>query len=500
MKRYHFFPLYLIALLSLLAFIAGCATPSPRSIPRLLDRPMECQEFLERLDKITGDTGAKNAAHRRVPGFPYLRTNRFLSALQEKLDSDEQRKEWVEWMLELDLSDRKKETLNLPDEAVLALSQGRHIDRDKLYKHTQYCCLELFMHDQTRPDVYEKLSRFVSVPDEYVFALRVFGLYPLVYLPVNLITYNVRERIKKTFKQPLDELLVEGHLTTYCPPADRTSLSENEIQDMFRNSRKTSLRVPRFSEDEEKQLVEHFAPVFIQDVNAPYDMPGEVAWGVGKLTINSEKPTVYYFVSHAFLKGVPIFQIVYVIWYTERAGKRSPLIERGPLDGMMIRISFDSMGRPFMVDGTNGCGCYHFFAPKKDRIKKVIARPFALDPFVPQWLPEIVSGTYLGIRINSGWHQVERLCALPPPSNALTYELVPYDRLESIPKGAGLRESMFDTKGIARGSHRIEPYILFSSGIPSIGSMRQRGHHAIELTDRVHFDDPYLFDENFIFK
>ena len=162
----------------------------------------------------------------------------------------------------------------------------------------------------------------------------------------------------------------------------------------------------------------------------------------------------------------------------------------------MIRISFDSMGRPFMVNGTNGCGCYHFFAPKKDRIEEVIARLCALDPFVPQWLLEIVSSMYLGIRINSGWHQIERLCPPAPLSDALTYKLVPYDRLKSIPEGTGLRESMLDAKGIARRSHRIEPYILFSSGIPSIGSMRQRGYYAIELTDRVHCDDPYLFDEN----
>jgi hypothetical protein len=55
MKRNHFFPLYLVAGLSLLAFIAGCATPSPKSIPRLLDRPRECQEFLEHLDFLLFD-------------------------------------------------------------------------------------------------------------------------------------------------------------------------------------------------------------------------------------------------------------------------------------------------------------------------------------------------------------------------------------------------------------------------------------------------------------
>jgi hypothetical protein len=29
--------------------------------------------------------------------------------------------------------------------------------------------------------------------------------------------------------------------------------------------------------------------------------------------------------------------------------------------------------------------------------------------------------------------------------------------------------------------------------------MRQRGHHAIKLVGREHFDDPELFDKNFEF-
>jgi hypothetical protein len=33
-----------------------------------------------------------------------------------------------------------------------------------------------------------------------------------------------------------------------------------------------------------------------------------------------------------------------------------------------------------------------------------------------------------------------------------------------------------------------------------VGSMRQRGHHAISLVGRDHFDDPELFEKNFIFR
>jgi len=46
----------------------------------------------------------------------------------------------------------------------------------------------------------------------------------------------------------------------------------------------------------------------------------------------------------------------------------------------------------------------------------------------------------------------------------------------------------------------IEPYIFFSMGIPKIGYMRQRGHHAIKMVGREHFTNPYLFDRNFTFR
>ncbi len=72
--------------------------------------------------------------------------------------------------------------------------------------------------------------------------------------------------------------------------------------------------------------------------------------------------------------------------------------------------------------------------------------------------------------------------------------------LESLPAGPGAHASLFGPGGIAKGSERIEPYILFSMGVPDVGSMRQRGHHAILFIGRSHFDDPGLFDRNFEFR
>jgi len=42
--------------------------------------------------------------------------------------------------------------------------------------------------------------------------------------------------------------------------------------------------------------------------------------------------------------------------------------------------------------------------------------------------------------------------------------------------------------------------MMFSMGVPDIGAMRQRGHHAIALIGRAHFDDPNLFNIYFKLK
>jgi hypothetical protein len=265
-------------------------------------------------------------------------------------------------------------------------------------------------------------------------------------------------------------------------------------------ARKNPLGLPLPTGDQEKALIRTFAPVFLQDVAAPYDRPGRVAWISGRPEVDTARPTVYYYLSHGFRKGEPVLQINYAVWYAERAGERTPRIERGRLDGLTVRVSLDGEGVPFMVDVMSNCGCYHFFVPRKGEIEQVRSRPLRFAPLIPQDLPEAFPGKRLEVRVTTGWHQVERLAASEGSADPVSYDLVPYDVLEALPRDDGRMESLFDGKGIAKGSDRTERYVLFSMGIPSIGSMRQRGHHAIDLLERVHFDDPGLFDERFLFR
>jgi hypothetical protein len=496
MKRY----LSLFFLPSFFLFL-GCASILSQRIPETLERPRPCQEFLERLDEKVREAGVRDASSFSVPGFPYLRTSRFLSALKGRLKNEEEREMWVRWMQELDLRSREKEISNLPDRMVLTLTSEETglPDREGVFGRVASCSFTLLNHDRSRSDFYSKLKPLVKVPDEYSALLRIAGIYPLVALPVAAVTENSRKKIWRRFDTDLKDLPVDGSLRAFVPVKGE-SLEEKEVGEILEASRKNPLKVPLPDTSQEKKLVETFAPIFIQDEVALYDRIGRVKWEDHRIKVNPERPAVYYYLSHTFLKGEPVLQINYAIWYSERAGENPPSIEKGHLDGLTARISLDGQGKIFMVDVENNCGCYHLFAPDQERMDRILSRPLMFDAMVPQWLPKVPPGQHLGIRISSGWHQVQRLMSVKEAPDPIPYELIPYGALESIPHKDGRRESIFDAKGVAKGSERVERFILFSMGIPSIGSMRQRGHHAIELIGRVHFDDPRLFDQNFVFK
>jgi len=395
-------------------------------------------------------------------------------------------------MRDLDLAARKKEIEALPDGALKPMAASR----EDLLGRIGACSKKLHDFDRARPEFFEELKPRVAVPGEYSDALRMIGLYPLVTIPEYKITAGVRERIRSRYQMPYEELRAEGALRTYRPPPRQG----RDAREIIAASRLNPLGIPMPSADEAREMALRYAPVIIQDETAPYDRVGRIVWKGQDLVVDGQKPAVYYYLSHARVKGDAILQINYTFWYPARSGEQAPAIEHGHLDGLTLRLSFDAAGRLFMLDLMNNCGCYHLFIPARDRVERMIQRYYPNDPFAPQWLPDIAPGKSPAARIMSGWHQVQRIMAVSPPEGSTPYELLPYELLESLPGEDGLSRSMFDAQGIARGSERVERFIYFPTGIPSIGSMRQRGHHAITLSEQTCFDEPGLFEYYFEFR
>ena len=489
------------SILLLIIFTQGCAGRASYQFVNESLRPSAVSRFFDELDSAVYRSGTRNGAYFAVPGFPYLRADRFLVSLKDRLKNDAQKDQWVRLMQQLDMAARKTEIQTLPAGEVerLAAVFGLLPDRRILQATAISYSDKMLAHDQLRPDFYEVLLVAVQDSDEYSTLMRIFGLYPIAAIPVAIVTHRVFDEIAEWHQLPPDALQPQGTLTAFGP-AETLEFSGKTVREILKRSRQNPLAIPLPSVADRQTLSATFAPVIIQDLAADYDRPGAMVWGKNQLEIDPANPRAYYYFTNAYFKKEPVLQINYVIWYSARGGPNSPLIERGHIDGLTIRVSLADSGRPFMVDIMNNCGCYHFFAPRNEKVQQIRSSPLAIDAFVPTGLPDEFPPKRLTISIISGWHQVANVDARRRPVDFTPYHLEPYQQLEMLPKNDTHHESMFTARGIAKYSQRIESDIFIPMGVPQVGSMRQRGHHAIKFVGRAHFDDPHLFDNHFKFK
>lgn len=496
LKKSYTVPIIFILIL----FYQGCASRIAHRFITESQRPSEYARFFNELDKAVDQAGVRNAAYFQVAGFPYLRANRFIVSLKSRLSTDAQKKQWIRWMQQLDIDARETEIRNLPASAVEKLVAGFEdmSDRKRLYEKVIFYSNKLLAHDQLQPDFYAVLQGAVRNSSEYSTVMQVFGLYPITAIPVALVNHSVFSEIADWHHLPADQLQTLGTLTAYGP-AETADFSSRDVHKILERSEKNPLGIPIPSEADQIILLAVFAPVIIQDRAGDYDKIGAVVWGAEGIEIEPDTPKVYYYFTHAFYKQQAILQLNYVFWYAARMGPNSPRIERGRIDGLTVRVSLDPAGMPFMVDFMNNCGCYHAFVPRREKTNQILPSPLAIDAFVPTWLPDDFPQERLAIRVNSGWHQIENIAAGKIPPKFITYDLMAYKQLEMLTRPDHTSESMFTPRGIGKFSERIEPLIFFPMGIPDIGSMRQRGHHAVKFVGRAHFDDPHIFDRNFEF-
>jgi hypothetical protein len=483
----------LTALFLGLLLLQGCAAPRIESTLPHRQRPDDSLRFFSTLDTAVQREAVGDAAAFRLEGFPYLRTNRFLAAMGSRLETADQQRAWLKELRRLDRMGREKEIRNLPEDAL-----NRLLDRFRAAGRKDLMALageygdRLLETEAAIPGVIPPIADAARGNSEYSLFLRVAGLYPVAALPVTLLTHKAQREFRGWHRTPPGDLPVRGNLIIYVPPITDTAGPIAFQRD--------SLGRILLDPAQTRRLVNRFAPILRQDTVDVTDRPGRIHWQGETVSVDPDSPTAYVYLTHAFFGEIPALQINYVFWYKARTGPQAPLIERGHLDGMTIQVSLAPDGRPFMVNIMNNCGCYQQSFPNPDFIEGVAPQPLEIDAFVPADLPPGIPPRHISLRVNSGWHQVQQVVSEPIPDRGILYDIRPYSELESLPRDGGRFESIFTPDGIVKGSGRIEPYILFSMGIPDIGSMRQRGHHATRLVGREHYDDPEVFNRNFIFR
>lgn len=497
------------------ALLAGCAAIDPYYAAPIAERLTradalgDCARRLRDIDARIDALGVRDAIAPRVPGFPYLRVDRYTASLASSAPAAP----WTERLSELDREARLVEFANsgLSDADWAALEACRpHFtaaDRDR----------------------FEAVRQAAVVPDDYSTGLRALGLYPLTRLAFAAGIRGLHERTRRAFETPLEALPRAGELLRYVPmaPRDTASLGGVAALPLEESTAGPSdekpgsppadaLGVPRLSRALGWQLLAQHAPSLVVDTASDDDRLGSLLWrtvaDTARVAVDTGAPAAYARIAYARLGGAVRVQLVYTFWFPARPPEGSFDVLAGPLDGVVWRVT---LGRPaegdyvpLLYDTIHPCGCYPMFFPTL----RVQARPQpdTLDEgmFAPQVAPEPADGERIVLRVASRTHYLQRVTAEPGAAQGLPYALRDDDELrllplpasrEHVPGQVGTR-SIFGPDGLVVGSERAERFYFWPMGIASAGQMRQWGRHATAFVGRRHFDDPLLLDRYFVIR
>ncbi len=477
-----------VAGVGLALLLAGCALNPPRPS----DNPavVRCLELYGKLDAMVAVHGATPSAPARVPGFPYLRVDRILAGFRAQPLNPAETAAWLTRLNALDQEARRVEWASLPESVRTAPSRKPAL-ADGVLPALAGCAATLRSADMLDPERLALIRERARAPDDYDTVNQVLGLYPLAMLPVDFGIYRYQEETRALFARPMAELMVHGELRRYGSPFVPPVTID------FATLPRDALDIPTLNPAQTEALFAGHAPIWEIGVATPDDLPGAPYWGAGGVpTVNPAEPVVYRYLSHARWRGEPLLQLNYLIWFAARPRTGMFDLLGGALDGVLWRVTLDRSGQPLLYDSIHACGCYHQLFPGPSLRLRTGTAQWAEPPLVPQPAPGVGEGERTVIRLASGSHELQRVYA-DRPGAVTRLEEREYAALYAVPVEHGPPRGLFGPDGRVAGSERAERWLLWPTGVPSPGAMRERGRHAIAFVGRRHFDDADLLDRLF---
>ncbi|MCA9310188.1 MAG: hypothetical protein KDA21_03225 [Phycisphaerales bacterium] len=231
----------------------------------------------------------------------------------------------------------------------------------------------------------------------------------------------------------------------------------------------------------------------------------------GTVRIATDEPAVFARVEHPMYNGVPTKSLVYVFWYPERPVGS---IEKGKIDGGILRITLDQQGQPAVFEYSQPCGCFHGVFVSRDLEDRARAqfseleehRLYAVEPalegddWVVRDLVEVLPGGRITLYMSAGKHFCEAMHyeANAPEAELFAaseaYDLRPYEELEMLARDGGGNGSMFNDAGLVLGGKRWKEEIALSD-LDNPGWPRRLDAMKIHW-DAETWNDPNLIDRH----
>jgi hypothetical protein len=474
----------------LACLVAACAPLVREPAPRWVAAGESgCGALVARFDAQVARDGVRDAQTTAVPGFPYLRADRFAQSFAREPDpAGTRRLALWGYLRELDRDARRAESSNLSDDGWMRLGTNRP-EGDAAVRRCADGMAAAAVGDATA--VAAALSR-VSVPDDYSDAARAFGLYPLTRLAfASGIRRWQRESIA-SFAAP------RGGDGPRYEPLVSSPAAPSEVRAWLAPAARDPLGRITLADNDVARLFERYAPVFAMIGTAPYDRIGAVRWQERQEPgVDVDRPVVYRRLAYTRYRGATLVQLVYTAWFSERPPRAGLDPLAGRLDGTIFRVTLGPAGEVVMADAIHPCGCWHLFFPPTGTRALPAPRPREEWAFSPSMLPALAAGQRIALDLESGTHMVVGIRAVDVGAGTTGYALEDEDHLRSLPWPGGGRRSLYGPDGLVAASRRPERLLFWPMGISSAGTMRQWGHHATAFVGRRHFDDADLLDRRF---
>ena len=265
-----------------------------------------------------------------------------------------------------------------------------------------------------------------------------------------------------------------------------------------------------------------FAPIVVQGFQAkdgakkyPYssDAIGTPALSADgdDVRIDTSQPAVFARVEQALVGEISLKQLVYVFWYPERPVGS---IEKGDIDGGILRITLDAAGTPSVFEYSQPCGCFHgvfvadhveaaarqqFASVARERLYAVEAPLGGHADWVVRDLVHVESSYRPVLYMSAGKHFCEAIRFEEPPAASgysggpHAYALRPYSALERLPRAGGRTGSMFNEKGLVHGGKRWKENLVLA-GLDNPGWPR----HLDQM--KIHWDRDTWTDQRLLEK
>ncbi len=434
----------------------------------------DCRDRYAQMDRRVDEAGVRDAAFYRVPGFPYLRTDRLVASFADEVATVHEIGWWLRRMRELDQEAREFEYYNL------GLSTEEHANhRQRL----QVCGIALTSLELADPQQLNHLRKIVQQPDLYSGVARSVGFYPLV---VPLLKTRITNTRRTVIENARIARAVDQNLTTWKvnPVADPSLAPES-----FDKTHPDEVGLPGLTESGWLALAEKFAPSLNIETRGDRDRLGSPAWKGGQAVVDLERPLVHYHIDFARFGDQKLVQVNYFLWF-ESDGK-------GAIDSLVWRVTLGRDAQPMVYESMHASGRDHRWYPVRALERRPANGFWEQEPFFPS---DTHAPRQAALRLSAGTHQLRLVSKAEQATStpARRYELARYENLYLLPTATGGTRSLFDEQGLIPGSGSNDPIWLWSTGIKNPGALRQYGHHATAYIGRKHFSDPRLLEKVFV--